>query len=322
MSDHPGSSGPPTVSSISSPLYGGIEAGGTKWVCGVGHGTDQLVSQEVFPTADPGRTLARAIAFFRAHEPLDAIGIGSFGPIDRRPESPTWGHITSTAKPGWRNTNVVGALESQLAVPVAFDTDVNAALVAESLWGAGRDVADLAYITVGTGIGAGMLAGGRLIHGTAHPEFGHMRIPRDDSRDDFAGVCPFHNDCLEGLASGPALYARWGMKPELIKDVHAWEIEAEYLALGVVNLIMLLSPLLVIIGGGVTKHRGLLPGVSEHVVRLLAGYLAPSLEQAILAGNYLVQPTLEDRAGVLGAIALARQMSEQNACSAAMGCST
>lgn len=272
--------------------YGGIEAGGTKWLCAVGDGPDD-VAVVTFPTTTPDETLGRAIEFFSGHE-LDALGVGSFGPVDLAS-----GTITTTPKPGWAGTRVVEALRSALGVPVAFDTDVNAAALGEQRWGAAAGLETFCYLTVGTGIGGGVMAGNALVHGLSHPEIGHMRVPHDNARDPFAGSCPFHGDCFEGLASGTAIRARWGRAgEELAGEPRVWELEAEYLALGIANVITTLSPALVIAGGGVMQQRSLLDAVRERVDALLAGYVtAPQI----------VAPALGDRAGVLGAIELARR---------------
>jgi fructokinase len=287
--------------------YGAIEAGGTKWVCAIGTSPEDVHETAVFPTTTPDETIARAIAFFRAAdgEPLEAIGIGSFGPVDLHPDSPTWGSITSTPKAGWQNTDLAGALGDALHTRIAFDTDVNAAALGEHRWGAARGLETFCYITVGTGIGAGGIINDRPMHGLAHPEFGHMLIPHDRERDPFPGVCPYHADCLEGLASGEALVARWGVRGEQITDVAAWALEADYLALGIVNATFMFSPQRVVIGGGVMKQASLLPMIRERVLELVDGYV----QIETLAGGidtYIVPPALGDRAGVLGAMELAR----------------
>jgi fructokinase len=281
--------------------YGGVEAGGTKWVCGIGTGPDDLHALETFPTTTPAETLARAAAFFDQNGGVAAIGVGSFGPIDLRA-----GRITTTPKPGWANTDVVSVLHDALGVPVAFDTDVNAAALGEGRWGAAVGLDTFCYFTVGTGIGGGVMAGGRLVHGLIHPEVGHMLIPHDRGRDPFAGSCPFHGDCFEGLAAGSAIERRWGKPGEQLGGrSEVWELEAEYLALGVVNVICIVSPQRVILGGGVMKQPSLLPLVRARVRELLAGYIvAPALADGL--DEYIVSPALGDRAGVLGAIELAR----------------
>jgi fructokinase len=286
-------------------IYGGIEAGGTKWVCATGTGPDDVHEFVTFPTTEPAETIARAAEFFSANGDLSAVGIGSFGPIDVQRISPTWGRITTTPKRGWADTDVVAALGAALDLPLAFDTDVNAAALGEHRWGAAAGLETFCYITVGTGIGGGGMANGQLMHGLLHPEFGHMRIPHDRSRDPFDGVCPYHGDCFEGLASGDAIRARWGRSPDELGEERVWLLEAEYLALGLVNVIYALSPQRIVIGGGVMKEPSLLPLVRRRVRELVAGYLsAPELGDAI--DGYIVPPALGDRAGVLGALELAR----------------
>jgi fructokinase len=287
-------------------VYGGVETGGTWCVCALGRGPEQLVAEEQFPTTAPEHTLARIVEFFRQHPGAAAIGIGSFGPVDLDPGSPTWGYVTSTPKPGWQHVAVASVIREELAVPVAFDTDVSAAAVGEHRWGAGRGVAALCYLTIGTGIGGALLLEGRPWHGLVHPEVGHLRIPHDRARDPFEGSCSTHGDCWEGLAAGRAIEKRWQLRPEDLPDDHpAWELEAEYLALGILNIVMIASPHRVIVGGGVMERPSLLAMVRPRIQKLVAGYLeTPLLEHRI--ESYLVPPGLGDRAGVLGAIALAQ----------------
>jgi fructokinase len=291
-------------------MYGGVEAGGTKWVCATGDGPADLRDTVTFPTTTPEETIARAVDFFANNGAISAVGVGSFGPIDVRRSSPTWGRITTTPKPGWTDTDVVAPLHRALGVPVAFDTDVNAAALGEQRWGAAHGLETFCYITIGTGIGGGGLVNGRLMHGLLHPEFGHMRIPHDRERDPFDGVCPYHGDCFEGLASGEAIRQRWGARGDALADnADVWELEAGYLALGLANVICTLSPQRIIIGGGVMKQPSLLPLVRREVQRLLAGYIdAPELGDAV--DEFIVAPALGDRAGVLGAIELARRAAE------------
>jgi len=279
--------------------FGGIEAGGTKFVCAVGNGPHDLEVGE-FPTTTPDETIAQAVAFFEAKPPLAAIGIGSFGPIDPRPQSPTFGHILSTPKLPWRNFDFAGAVRRALNLPVAFDTDVNAAALAEYRWGAAKGLDTFLYITVGTGIGGGGMVSGQLMHGALHPEMGHLRIPHDLRRDPFRGNCPSHGDCLEGLAAAPAIEARWGQPGHLLPPGHpAWQLEAHYLALGICNWICTLSPQRVVLGGGVMHRAELWPLIRSEVESLLAGYVvAPAIGP----------PELRNRAGVLGAIALAQTL--------------
>jgi fructokinase len=287
-------------------LYGGVETGGTWCVCALGTGPDAIVAHERFPTAGPDETLERIVAFFRAHPPAAAIGVGAFGPLVLDPASPDWGSVAATPKPGWSHAPIATALSQRLGVAVTIDTDVAAAAVGEHRWGAGRGVPALCYLTVGTGIGAGLLINGRPVHGMVHPEVGHLRIPHDSARDPFAGACPIHGDCWEGLASGAALAARWGAAPRELPDDHpAWALEAEYVALGILAIVLVASPRRVIAGGGVLERPGLLDLVRRGLEDLLGGYLdAPELEPGL--DRYVVVPELGDDAGVLGAIALAR----------------
>jgi fructokinase len=283
-------------------LFGAIEAGGTKFICGVGTGPDDLKTCKI-PTTSPDETINRAIGFFQreAGPELSAIGIGSFGPVDLNPRSARYGFITTTPKAGWRQTDLAGTIGRALRVPIAFDTDVNAAALGESRWGAARDVDSCLYLTVGTGIGGGGLMNGHLMHGLPHPEMGHIRIPHDLHADPYPGACPYHGDCLEGLASGPAMQARWD-KPasELTPDHPAWALEAKYLAFAVANFAFTLSPHRVILGGGVMQQSHLFPMIRKELEVILNGYLD-------LPADYVVPPALGNRSGVLGALALARE---------------
>lgn len=293
-------------------LFGAVEAGGTKIVVAVGRAGEEPRVLERIPTTDPGETLDRIIGFFRARAsegfPVRALGVGCFGPVDLDPASPRWGFITSTPKLRWQGTDVAGTLGRALGVPVGFDTDVNAAVWAEYRLGAaeGRDPA--VYLTVGTGIGGGAVVNGRVLHGAGHPEMGHMLMSRRGD-DVFQGSCPFHGSCWEGLASGPAVEARWGRRgQELPPDHPAWDLEAWYLAQGIVSLQMVLSPRAVILGGGVSEVPGLIGRVRSAAASLCAGYLdrprtpaeweetirAPGLDIPGLTGAFLLA---EDAAG-------------------------
>jgi fructokinase len=286
--------------------YGGIEAGGTKWVCAVADRPGRPDKVDSFPTTSPAETVARAIRFFAENGPVDALGVGAFGPVDIRPGSPAWGTITTTPKPGWGDTDVVTPLRSGLGVPIALDTDVNVAALGEWRWGAAAGLDEFCYITVGTGIGGGAVANGRLVHGLLHPEIGHMRIPHDRARDPFDGICPYHGDCLEGLASGEAIRQRWGRPGQELSGPAVWEIEAEYIALALVNVVCLLSPQRIIVGGGVARQPALLPMARQRLRELLAGYLrAPELTDPDAMDGYVVAPQLGGEAGVIGAIQLA-----------------
>jgi fructokinase len=288
--------------------FGGIEAGGTKWVCGISDGAAGVLETETFPTTTPPETISRAAQFFRRNGLVDALGVGSFGPIDIRRGSPTWGHITTTPKPGWASTDLIGPLRAALNIPIAFDTDVNAAALAESRWGAAVGLETFCYITIGTGIGGGAIVNGRLLHGLLHPELGHMRIPHDRERDPFDGACPYHGGCFEGLASGEAIRERWGRSAEeLAGEPAVWELESEYLALGLMTVVCALSPQRIILGGGVPKQPTLVPLVRDRLIELLGGYFdVPELTLPEEIEQYIVPPGLGDLAGVLGAIELAR----------------
>jgi fructokinase len=276
-------------------MFGAIEAGGTKFVCGAGSGPEDLTVAQ-FATESPSETLDAVLRFFQQQPHLDALGIASFGPIDRAS-----GRITSTPKAGWQNCAMVAAFQDHLKIPVGFDTDVNAAALAEARWGAGRGVSDFLYLTVGTGIGGGAIANGRVIHGGSHPEMGHMRIPHDRTRDPFPGCCPYHGDCLEGLASGPALRARYGSAAEEWPADHpGWELEARYLALGLANLACAFAPRRILMGGGVMQHPPLFDLIRVELSQLLNAYVQiPEI----------LPPHLGTRAGVLGALVLAEQVA-------------
>jgi len=291
-------------------LFGGIEAGGTKFVCAVGSGPDDMREEVRIPTTTPEETIGQAIAFLREQhrqEPLNAIGIASFGPVDPDPQSATFGHITTTPKAGWAHTNLAGPLRQALGLPVGFDTDVNGAALAEHRWGAAQGLDTFVYITVGTGLGGGALVNGQLLHGLMHAEMGHMLIPHNWDADPYAGFCPFHSDCLEGLAAGSALRERWGVDPQTLPPEHpAWQLEAHYLGLGLVNIICTLSPQRIIMGGGVMEQQHLFALIHNQVFALLNGYVQrPEILEAM--DKYIVPPALGANAGVLGAIALAQK---------------
>ncbi|MFA6034823.1 MAG: ROK family protein [Myxococcota bacterium] len=291
-------------------LYGGIEAGGTKFVCAVGTGPGDIKEEIRFPSAAPEETVGRAIGFLRDAQAsfgrLDAGGVSSFGPIDPSPSAPTWGMITTTPKPGWRNTNIVGMISREFDCPIGFDTDVSGAALGEGRWGAASGLHSFAYITVGTGIGGGAVVSGRPVHGLLHPEMGHVIPPRDPD-DRFPGVCPFHGGCLEGLASGPAIEKRWGVSPrDLPPDHPAWALEARYLAWVSANLACTLSPQRIIFGGGVMEQLHLFPLIQTETRRILGGYLQ-STSITERTDSYIVPTELKNRAGILGAFVLAER---------------
>ncbi|NPV77557.1 MAG: ROK family protein [Anaerolineae bacterium] len=295
--------------------FGGIEAGGTKFICLVGAGPNTIVEEIRIPTTTPVETIGRALKFFEPYArrgELAAVGIASFGPVDLNPSSSTYGCITTTPKPGWAGVDLRGQIHRALHLPVAFDTDVNAAAFGEHTWNPeNHSLESLVYMTVGTGIGVGVIANGRPLHGLLHSEAGHMAVPHDINRDPFPGICPYHGDCLEGLACGPALARRWGCPAEALPAGHpAWELEGEYLAFGLANLVYTISPQRIVLGGGVAQHPDLHEIVRRQVQRILNGYLrSPLLLEKM--DQYLVPPALGSRSGVLGAIAMARQVAER-----------
>jgi len=295
-------------------VYGGIEAGGTKFVCAVGTAPDDIRAEVRFSTTTPEETIDGAIGFFEEQQrltPLAAVGIASFGPVDPNPASPNFGYITSTPKPGWAHTDFAGRIQRGLNIPVGFDTDVNVAALGEHRWGIAQGLNSFIYLTIGTGIGGGGMMNSRLMHGLIHPEMGHIRIPHDRQIDPYPGHCPFHGNCLEGLASGPAMEQRWGQPPERLPHGHsAWNLEAHYLGLALANFICTLSPQRIVMGGGVMEQPQLLPLVRLKVRELLNDYVRmPEILEKI--DDYIVPPSLGRMAGVLGAIALAQATSEK-----------
>ncbi len=300
-------------------LLGGIEAGGTKFVCAVGTGPDDIRALTRIPTTTPEETLAQVTAFFHRQEEqegaLKAIGIGAFGPVDVRENSPTFGWFLDTPKPGWQQVGFVDAISRELTIPVGFDTDVNAAALGEYRWGNAQGLETFIYLTVGTGIGGGGLVSGKPIHGLLHPEMGHILVPHDLSIDPFPGCCPFHQDCLEGLASGVAMEKRWQQKGSTLPVDHpAWALEADYLAAGLVNFTLVLAPERIILGGGVMEQKQLFPLVRELVRKKLNGYVEVSqITDSIEA--YIAPPRLGSRAGILGAFVLAQRALAAQKCS-------
>jgi fructokinase len=289
-----------------SDLYGAIEAGGTKFVCAIGTGPDDIRAQIRIPTTTPAETIGTMLDFFRRetaiHGAVSGLGIASFGPVDLVQTSPTWGYITTTPKRGWANTDLAGPLATALACPVGFETDVNGAALGEARWGAGQGVDVLVYITVGTGLGGGILVDGKPVHGLLHPELGHIRVPKHASDLAFAGVCPFHGDCLEGLASGPAIQARWGTSlSDVPADHSAMARQAHYLGHLCANLLLTVSANRILLGGGVMQTSGLLALIQSETLGLLNGYLAVPAG----LGAVIQLPALGQGAGLAGAFVLA-----------------
>ena len=292
-------------------LFGAIEAGGTKFVCAVGTGPEDLRAEVRIPTTTPEETIARVNDFFRQQikqeGALDAIGIGAFGPVDIHLGSPTFGWFLNTPKPGWQMVDLVGAIKSELNVPVGFDTDVNAAALGEYRWGNARGLETFLYLTIGTGIGGGGMVNGKLIHGLLHPEMGHILIPHDLSADPFPGCCPFHQDCLEGLASGLAIEKRWGQKASSLRADHpAWALETHYLTVALVNFMLTFSPERIIIGGGVMEQKQLFPLIRSQVRQEISSYLQISKIMNEIE-DYITPPKLRGKSGIMGAFALAQQ---------------
>lgn len=284
---------------------GAIEAGGTKFICAIGDGLGNVLERIVIPTTTPEETMEKVIDFFRNYE-FDAMGIGCFGPIDLDLNSSRYGYITSTPKIGWRNYNILGKLKKYFNKPMVFDTDVNAAALGELTWGSAVGLDSCLYITVGTGIGAGAVTEGNMVHGLLHPEMGHIMVKRSPG-DNYEGKCPYHKDCLEGMASGPAIEERWGTKAYSLEESHeAWNLEAFYLAQALVNYILILSPKKIVMGGGVMKQKHLFPLIRENVVSMLNGYVDKN-EIINDIENYIVYPELGDDAGICGALALGRK---------------
>ena len=295
-------------------LFGGIEGGGTKFVCAVGTKTGEILAETRFLTTLPDETLAQAVDFFKEQSqvlgPLAAIGVASFGPLDPRFDSDSYGYILPTPKPGWSNADIVGPLQAAFDLPIGFDTDVNGAGLGEWRWGAAQGLDTFVYLTIGTGIGGGGLINGELMHGLLHPEMGHIPLPRDPAVDPFEGNCPFHGDCFEGLASGPAMEKRWGKKAESLSADHpAWELEAHYIALALHSIICTLSPQRIILGGGVMQQPQLLPLIREKTLASLNGYVQ-SKEILERIDDYIVPVALDGKAGILGAFVLAQQVQD------------
>lgn len=283
-------------------MFGAIELGGTKIVCGIGTDTGKVIRHASIPTTDPEETMARIFEFFEG-ETIEALGVGTFGPVDLNPASETYGWITTTPKIKWTNYPLYVVLKAHFQVPIVLDTDVNGAAFGEMTFGGATDVSSCLYMTVGTGIGAGAVIDGELVHGMGHPEMGHM-IVRRHSADISSGVCPYHGDCLEGLASGPAIEARHGKKASLLDPSDlAWDIEADYLAQALVNIALTLAPERMILGGGVMKQLHLFPKVREAFRQKMNGYIQNPHVSAL--ETYIVPPTLGDFAGLTGALALA-----------------
>jgi fructokinase len=298
--------------------YIGIEGGGTKFVCGYGSGPDDLQGRAVIATRSPEQTMPEIIEYIRSVLKLTdikAIGLSIFGPLDLEKTSKTYGYVMPTAKVEWSNFNIVAYLRKYFDLPIGFDTDVNAAAIGEYRWGAAQGLSDFLYLTIGTGIGGGAMVNGHLVHGVMHPEMGHIMVPQDISRDPFEGVCAYHKNCLEGLASGPSMKERWRVKSALDLPEHhpAWDLEADYLGSAAATFTMVLSPKRIVMGGGVMRQLHLLPKIRTKMLDVLKGYVQKDAVTKYV-DEYVVGPGVGENSGVLGSMALAeRSFAEANA---------
>ncbi|NLK27183.1 MAG: ROK family protein [Clostridiales bacterium] len=290
-------------------LFGALEAGGTKMVMAIGNENGEILDRVSIPTETPDITVPRIIDYFKGKN-IEALGIGSFGPVDLDRQSETYGYITSTPKLAWANYDILGNIKKELQIPIGFDTDVNAAALGEATWGSIKGLSSGIYITIGTGVGVGVYMDGRLLHGMLHPEAGHVLLSKHPE-DDFEGVCPYHPNCMEALASGPSLEKRWNKKAyDLADNNKVWELEAYYIAQGLVNYILTLSPHRIVLGGGVMHQKQLFPLIRSQVVKLLNGYVKTKQIENI--DEYIVPPSLNDNQGIMGCIQLAKmELQEQ-----------
>lgn len=281
---------------------GALEAGGTKMVCAIGNEKGEIFERIAIPTETPDITIPKIVEYFQG-KGIEALGIGCFGPIDLNRDSETYGYITTTPKLAWRDYHIVGALEDALNIPVGFDTDVNGSILGEATWGCAQGLENSMYITIGTGIGAGIIANGKLLHGMLHPEAGHLLMRRHPD-DTYEGKCPYHKTCFEGMAAGPAIEARWGKKGvELADKKEVWEMEAYYIAQALVDYIMVLSPQKIILGGGVMHQEQMMPLVRKELKEQLGGYIQTKEIENL--EEYIVLPSLNDNQGIMGALKLA-----------------
>ncbi|MBE0687012.1 MAG: ROK family protein [Anaerolineaceae bacterium] len=293
--------------------FGGIEAGGTKFVCVIANNPGDIVEEGRFPTTNPLETIEKTILFFRnaiqKHKiKLSALGVGCFGPIDLDTNSATYGFITTTPKPGWQNINLLQPIKDALNIPIAFDTDVNVAAIGEGKWGAAQDLDDFLYFTIGTGIGGGAIINKKPLHGLIHPEMGHILLNQDTSMDTYSGKCPYHRNCFEGLACGPSIKDRWGTSAENLDDNHpAWILETDYIAQAMSNFVCSFSPKKIILGGGVMQKKLLYPMIHKKTQQYLNGYVQSEMISKRM-DEYIVPPGLGNQSGMLGAIALAQSI--------------
>ncbi|MBQ1457527.1 MAG: ROK family protein [Butyrivibrio sp.] len=283
-------------------IYGGIEAGGTKMICVIGDENGRILDRMQIPTKTPEETMPIMIDYFKGKD-IKALGIACFGPIDLNRDSKTYGYITSTPKLAWKNYDIVGAFKKELGVPIGFDTDVNGSLLGEITWGCAKGLTDALYLTIGTGVGGGVMAGGKLLHGMLHPELGHIKMAVADG-DTYKGKCPYHGTCFEGMAAGPAIEDRWGKKAvELADDDKVWDLESTYIAQALCTYILTLSPQIIILGGGVMHQEQLFPLIRKKVLEQLNGYVLT--KELADIDNYIVPASLNDDQGIMGSIKLA-----------------
>jgi fructokinase len=283
-------------------IYGGIEAGGTKMICVIGDENGRILDRMQIPTKTPEETMPIMIDYFKGKD-IKALGIACFGPIDLNRDSKTYGYITSTPKLAWKNYDIVGAFKKELGVPIGFDTDVNGSLLGEITWGCAKGLTDALYLTIGTGVGGGVMAGGKLLHGMLHPELGHIKMAVADG-DTYKGKCPYHGTCFEGMAAGPAIEDRWGKKAvELANDDKVWDLESTYIAQALCTYILTLSPQIIILGGGVMHQEQLFPLIRKKVLEQLNGYVLT--KELADIDNYIVPASLNDDQGIMGSIKLA-----------------
>ena len=288
-------------------LYGALEAGGTKMVCAIGNENGEILEQVKFPTETPETTMPQIFDYFKGKD-IKALGIACFGPIDLIKESPTYGSITSTPKKGWSGYNIVNAAKEALGIPVGFDTDVNGSLLGEVTWGCAKGLSDAIYLTIGTGIGGGVMSNGKLLHGMLHPELGHIRLPLVKN-DPGKSVCPFHDNCFEGLAAGPSIQARWGAPAKDLADKQeVREIEIEYIAIALMSYALIISPKKMILGGGVMHQEQLFPLIRKKFKELVNGYILTKEMDDL--DNYIVPASLNDDQGIMGAVKLAMDACE------------
>lgn len=285
-------------------VLGALEAGGTKMVCAIGNEKGEIFEQISIPTQTPEITVPKMISYFKEKN-TEALGIGCFGPIDPDKGSKTYGYITSTPKLAWADYNIVGTFQEALLCPVGFDTDVNGSVLGEVTFGQGKGKSCVVYVTIGTGVGAGIYVEGKLLHGMLHPEAGHVLIRRR-SDDAYKGKCPYHKNCLEGLAAGPAVEERWGLSArDLSSRDEVWDLEAYYIAQALTNYILILSPEMIILGGGVMHQEQLFPMIRNYVKEMLNGYL--KTEELTDLEHYIVPASLHDDQGIMGCLELARR---------------